>query len=219
MIDLTSQLAMWAQQLTAIAQTGLAFNPPIYDRERYEQLLVLAANIAATINQHATLDPELAEQLAARWRNEVRDGVPGYMTPKVGAGAILFNERDELFLIKRAEGVWFFPTGWCDVGMSPCATIVKEMREEVGLEVTPLRIIGVYDSAKWRPGALHLYSIVFYCRLDGGTLRLHPTEVLDAGYFACDALPQPMLISQNNWLDHAWRAHRGEMMETFFDRC
>lgn len=219
MTDVTPQLAMWVQQLRAIAQTGLAFNPHVYDRERYEQLLALAATITATINHAASLDAELAEQLAARWRADVRQGVPGYITPKVGAGAIMFNDRDELFLINRAEGVWFFPTGWCDVGMSPAKTIVKEMREEVGLDVTPLRIIGVYDSAKWRLDTLHLYSIVFYCHRDGGELCLHPTEVLDAGYFAQDALPQPLMISQWNWIEHAWQAHHGERTEAFFDPC
>lgn len=219
MTDITPQLAMWVQQMRAIAQTGLAFNPHVYDRERYEQLLALAATITSTMNHSASLDTDLAEQLAARWRAEVQQGVPGYVTPKVGAGAILFNERDELFLIKRAEGVWFFPTGWCDVGASPASTIVKEMHEEVGLDVTPLRIIGIYDSARWRPGALHLYSIVFYCRRIGGELKLHPTEVLDAGYFARDAIPQPLMISQPNWIEHAWQAHRGERTETFFDPC
>ena len=219
MVDITPQLAMWIQQLRAIAQTGLAFNPHIYDRERYEQLLELAAHIAATTNGNAQLDPALASDLTQRWRAEIKLGVPGYVTPKVGVGAILFNERDELLLIKRADGTWFFPTGWCDIGMSPAATVVKEMREEVGLDVTPLRIIGVYDSAKWRPGRLHLYSIVFYCRLNGGELRLHPTEVLDADYFALDALPQPMMVTQNNWLDHARQAQHGELAETFFDPC
>jgi ADP-ribose pyrophosphatase YjhB (NUDIX family) len=216
--DITPQLGLWIQQLRAIAQTGLAFNPPIYDRERYEQLLELAARIAATVNGSAQLDIQLAQELETKWRAEVGSGVPGYVTPKVGAGAIVFNNQDELLLIRRAEGVWFFPTGWCDIGWSPAQTVVKEMREEVGLDVTPLRIIGVYDSTKWRPDWLHLYSIVFYCRLDGGALRLHPTEVLDAGFFKRAALPSPLMISATNWVEHAWQAHHGERTEAYFDR-
>ena len=42
-MTLESQLDIWIQRLTAIAQTGLAFYPPMYDRERYEELLTLAA--------------------------------------------------------------------------------------------------------------------------------------------------------------------------------
>ena len=217
MTDITLQLSIWIQQLRAIAQTGLAFNPAIYDQERYHQLLDLATTMAATLNGDVTFDQELADALAKRWRADIVPGVPGYVTPKVGVGAIVFNERDEIFLIKRAEGVWFFPTGWCDVGMSPAATAVKEMREEVGLDVTPLRIIGIYDSMKWRPDWLHLYSIVFYCRLDGGDLRLHPAEVLDAGFFAREALPSPMMVAKTNWVDHAWSSHHGEQTETYFD--
>lgn len=218
MTDITPQLAIWIQQLRAMAQTGLAFNPHIYDRERYDQLLELAAQMAATMNSDLQYDPALADALCTQWHAQVRSGVSGYVTPQVGCGAILFNDHDNLFLIKRGEGAWFMPTGWCDIGMSPAATVIKEMREEVGLAVTPLHIIGVYDSAKWRPGLNpHLYSIVFYCRLDGGELHLHPTEVLDAGYFARDALPAPLFVSHTNWLDHAWAVHRGNQTETYFD--
>ena len=38
-MDITPQLSLWVQQLVAVAQTGIAFNPPVYDLERYEALL------------------------------------------------------------------------------------------------------------------------------------------------------------------------------------
>jgi ADP-ribose pyrophosphatase YjhB (NUDIX family) len=216
--DLTPQLAVWIQQLRAIAQIGLAFEPRIYDQERYEALLKLAAHMAATVNGNAALDPALATEFETVWRAQVKPGIAGYVTPKVGVGAIVFNARDEILLVQRSEGPWFIPTGWGDVGLSPAQVAAKEVREETGFMVTPQRVVGVYDGAQW--GATlnpHFYSILFYCRLDGGALKRHPTETLDAGFFAREQLPAPIWRNRTAWLDRAWAYHRGEITETYFD--
>ncbi len=226
--DITDQLSLWIQQLKAIAQTGLAFNSPhapseipyrIFDRERYESLLKLAATMAATVNSGATVDPALADSFAARWRADVVKGVPGYVTPKVGIGAVVFNDRDEMLLIKRPEGGWFYPTGWGDVGLSPAQVAVKEVLEETGLVVSPLRVIGIYDSSKWRSDLNpHFYSIVFECRLESGTLHPHPLEALDAGFYPRTSLPEPIYFDRRQQLDEAWARHCGEVADPFFDR-
>ncbi len=219
MTDITQQLALWIEQLRAVAQTGLAFNPPLYDRERYDGLLELASRMAATLNSELSFDPQLAEAYSARWRSDVRQGVPGYVTPKVGVGAIVFNDHDEILLIKRPEGGWLFPTGWADIGFSPAQIAVKEVREETGLDVTPTGIVGVYDSAHWRKGITpQFYSIVFYCKLIGGELRRHPLETLDVGFFARDSLPEPLFRTSTDWVSHAWAAHRGNCIQAYFDR-
>lgn len=109
------QLNLWIQQLRAIAQTGLGFAPSAYDRERYEEILELAARMAAT-RENVSSDNELTNALYENWRKQVQHGVAGYVTPKVGVGALVFNERDELLLIERPSHQWLFPTGWADVG-------------------------------------------------------------------------------------------------------
>ena len=130
-VDITLKLTLWIDMLRARAQTGLAFDPHPYDQERYQELLQLAAEMAATTNNPVTLDPSLAAEFQAYWRAQVHGGVSGYITPKVGVGAIVFNERDELLLIKRPDtSHWLYPTGWLDVGHSPAQTAVKEVEEE-----------------------------------------------------------------------------------------
>lgn len=219
MADITGQLAVWIQQLRSIAQTGLAFDPKTYDRERYELLLELAAKMAATLNGSLSLDSALADAFAQRWRADVQPGVPGYVTPKVGVGALVFNDKDEILLIKRPEGGWLFPTGWADVGYAPAEVAIKEVSEETGLDVTPVHIVGIYDSSRWRDDLNpHFYSIVFECRLDGGTLRRHPVETLDAGFFARDALPEPLFRTVTDWVEHAWSAHHAACVQAYFDR-
>lgn len=218
MTDITPDLALWVQRLKAIAQTGLAFDPHPYDRERYEEMLKLAAVMAATMSRAAELDPDMAEAFAARWRADVVAGVPGYVTPKVGVGSIVFNSRDEILLIQRPEGNWLFPTGWGDIGYTAAQVAAKEVLEETGLVVTPQRLVGIYDSSRWRRELRpHFYSIVFYCRLEGGELRPHPVETLAAGFFGREALPEPLLRTSTDWVDHAWAAHRDECYIPYFD--
>ena len=61
-----------------------------------------------------------------------------------------------------------------------------------------------------------LYSVVFHCRALGGVLEAHPLECADAGWFAADALPEP-LAGYQLWGDFAFAAVRGEPVDTFFD--
>jgi ADP-ribose pyrophosphatase YjhB (NUDIX family) len=213
-----NQLALWIERLRAIAQTGLAFQPPVYDRERYEELLELAAEMAATRADLAH-DASLSNALYEKWRGEIRSGIAGYVTPKVGVGAVVFNDRDELLLIERPSHYWLFPTGWADLGYTPAQVAVKEVREETGLDVTPLRLIAVYDIRQLLEPELdqHFYSLIFYCRLNGGEIRLRPHEALRAGFFARDALPTPLAHPESNWVTHAFAAHRGELREAYFD--
>ncbi|MCC7161479.1 MAG: NUDIX hydrolase N-terminal domain-containing protein [Anaerolineae bacterium] len=215
---LEQQLDVWVQRLRAIAQTGIAFGPAVWDRERYEEMLVLAAEMAAT-RPNLTSDATLAQALYERWRSEVGSGIAGYVTPKVGVGAVVFNDRDELLLIERPTHHWLFPTGWADVGYTPPEVAVKEVREETGLLVTPLRLIAVYDIRDLLDTAKpqHFYSLIFYCRLDGGKLTLRPHEALNAGFFAREALPAPLARAEQGWVEHAWAAHRGELVSPYFD--
>ncbi|MBI4672263.1 MAG: NUDIX hydrolase N-terminal domain-containing protein [Chloroflexi bacterium] len=215
---LEAHLDLWIQRLRAIAQTGMAFQPPVYDRERYEELLVLAAEMAAT-RADLTHDAALSNALYEKWRGEIQSGVPGYVTPKVGVGAVVFNARDELLLIERPSRVWLFPTGWADVGYSPAQVAAKEVREETGLDVTPLRLIAVYDIRRLLEVRMnqHFYSLIFYCRLNGGEIRVRPHEVLHAGFFARDALPAPLAHPEAGWVQQAWAAHHGELREAYFD--
>jgi len=218
-LDVTARLARWGQALVGIAQTGLAFCKNPFDVERYEELLRLAAEMMATVNTEACLEPDLAERLAAEWRRQVEPGFKGYAGPKVGVGAIVFNERDEILLVCSAvHGQWLFPAGMADVGYSPAEVVRKEVMEETGLKVTPIQLMGVEDS--FRRGFnlhTHIYSLLFYCRLDGGELRPRTAEILEAGFFARDNLPRPLSGDGEYWVDEAFDWHAGLRREPLFD--
>jgi ADP-ribose pyrophosphatase YjhB (NUDIX family) len=211
MVDITKRVAIWADAVRAIAQTGLAFHPQPYDQERYEALLELAGQMDATLNGSAALDPQLAAELTLYWREQIRAGVAGYVTPKVGVGAIVFNQADELLLIRRRDSQhWLYPTGWLDVGLTPAETAVKEVREETGLTVRADKLLGVFDSSlRGYPLPFHMISVMITCQLLGGELRPHPVETMGAGFFARDRLPQPLHL-EGGWVEQVFRFHRGE---------
>lgn len=212
--NLTLELARFIQRISAIARTGLAFSPHGFDAERYEELLREAAGLSILLSAEAS---EFADQLFRSWRESVGDGYDGYVTTAVGCGAIVFNSSNEILMIKRANGRWFYPGGFCDVGLSPAENVVREVREETGLTVTPTRLMGVTDSLKLGSPARHLYSMLFYCRLEGGQIRPHPLETLAAGFFPFDQIPEPLHSPNRQWIALAREFHFEGRIDPYFD--
>jgi ADP-ribose pyrophosphatase YjhB (NUDIX family) len=207
-------LVRWSEALAAIARTGLGFTQSLYERERFEEVLKVAADIRAA----AEGTGEAAVEVVAEWMGSVRDGVAGYVTPKVAVGAVVGNEAGELLLVQRADsGAWLYPTGWADVGYSASEIAVKEVREETGIEAEPVRLIAVLDGLRLGFTRVPLYSLVFQCRAVGGELRPHPLECADVGFFPEDRLPQP-LAGADRWVRHAFAALRGEPVEVLYDQ-
>jgi ADP-ribose pyrophosphatase YjhB (NUDIX family) len=207
------ELLRWAETLAATARTGLGFTDNLYERERFEEVLAVAADIRTHVQ--GGLHPE--EQVQ-EWLDRVGAGVAGYVTPKITVGAVVGNDRGELLMIQRSDsGVWLYPTGWADVGYSPAELVVKEVWEETGIECEPVRPIAILDGQRRGFTRIPLVSLVFHCRMIGGELRPHPLECLDVGFFAEDALPEPT-ANADLWADQAFRAIRGEPIDVQFDR-
>lgn len=206
-------LVRWSETLAGIARTGMAFTDNLYERERYEEILAVAADIRVAAGSHFERDT-----LVHEWMASVGHGVAGYQTPKVAVGAVVGNERGEILLIKRPDsGVWLYPTGWADIGYSPSEVAEKEVREETGIHCEVRSLIGVVDGLRRGFTRIPLYSLLFHCTAVGGELDPHPLEAEDVGWFAADELPEPLAASRDTW-ELAFGAIRGEVLETHFDR-
>jgi ADP-ribose pyrophosphatase YjhB (NUDIX family) len=205
-------LIRWSEALAGVARTGLGFTDNLYERERFEEILHIAGDIGARADND--LDPH---HRVEEWMRTVGEGTSGYVTPKVAVGAVVGNDAGELLLIQRADsGVWLYPTGWADIGYSPAEVAVKEVREETGIECRVRGVLGVLDGMRRGFTRVPLYSVVFVCDAVGGALAPHPLETLAAGFFAPDALPEPLAGTGNLW-DIVFRAVRGEPYDVFFD--
>ncbi|MBO0691994.1 MAG: NUDIX hydrolase N-terminal domain-containing protein [Acidimicrobiaceae bacterium] len=209
-------LVRWSEALAGIARTGLAFTDNLYERERYEEVLKVAAEIRAARDRGGE-DDERPEEILEAWLSSVGHGILGYVTPKVAVGAVVGNDDGELLLIQRADsGLWLYPTGWADIGYSPAEVAVKEVGEETGIEAEPVRILAVYDGMRLGVRSLPFWSVLFHCRAVGGKLTAHPLETRDVGWFGRDRLPGP-LAGNGWWLDLAFAAVRGEPIDVIFD--
>src|SRR5262245_625556 len=125
-----SDLLRWAETLSGIARTGLGFTQSLYERERYEEVLRVAADIRA-----AALEEAESDALFEEWLATIGEGVAGYVTPKIAVAAVVGNDQGEILLTQRADsGWWLYPVGWADVGYSPSEIAVKEVLEETGIE-------------------------------------------------------------------------------------
>lgn len=204
----------WAEALSGIARTGLGFTKSLYERERFEEVLKVAADIRVAAAQEAEAD---IEELFEQWMFAVGEGVPGYVTPKTAVAAVVGNENDEILLTQRADfGIWLYPVGWADVGYSPSEVAIKEVFEETGIEVEPVSLIAVLDGLRLGFAPTPLYSLVFHCRITGGELKGHPLETRQVGFFSKDNLPQP-LAGGARWVDFAFAAIEGHPLPTVFD--
>jgi ADP-ribose pyrophosphatase YjhB (NUDIX family) len=208
----TADLLRWSESLAAIARTGLGFTDSLYERERFEEVLKVAADIADA----AVGDPR-GEALVEEWMKLVGDGVAGYVTPKVAVGAVVGNEAGEILLVQRADsGVWLYPTGWADVGYSPAEVAVKEVAEETGIDCVPEQLLAVIDGQRMGFSRFAMYMLLFHCKATGGELRRHPLETADVGWFAADSLP-PGTVGAQWWGPTAFGAINGERYHTLFD--
>jgi len=207
-------LMRWAEALAGVARTGLGFTESLYERERFEEILKIAADIRVAAFEEAEAE---AAEILEEWLRSVEQGVPGYVTPKTAVGAVVGNDAGEILLVQRAgSGVWLYPTGWADIGYSPSEVAIKEVEEETGIEAEPVALIGVFDGMRLGFHSVPLYSLVFHCRMTGGELRPHPLETMDVGFFARDRLPEP-LAGAARWVDLAFNAIEGRQVGCVFD--
>lgn len=154
-------LLTWARRIQALAQSGLTYGRDPYDRERYQELQEIAAQMMVA----SSTDGELAPVQALFAQQH------GYATPKVGIRAVVFDDMGRLLLVREtSDGGWTPPGGWADVGDSPAQVAVREVAEESGYNVRVLRLIGVLDRDKQGHPAIpwHVYNMYFLCEVVSG---------------------------------------------------
>jgi len=169
----------WVRRLQAIAQNGLTFSKDPFDRERYEQVQSVAAEILAFSPE---IDPAFIQQLLHKEQ--------GYATPKMDVRGAVFREHQMLFVQEKSDGLWTLPGGWADVGESPAEAVVREIREESGFVTRVAKLVALYDRNKHAhpPMLFHVYKAFFLCDIVGGSAAAS-LETSEVGFFGQEALP------------------------------
>ena len=179
---------MWldfAMRIQSIAQAGLQYGKDQYDRERYEELRKIAAEMLA-----ARMDLPVSK-VQDLFCNET-----GYQTPKIDTRAAVFVE-DKIVLVHENNGTWSLPGGWCDVDQSVSSNTEKEVREETGFTVHSEKLIAVQD---WRKHNVvnYVYGIVkifVLCRYESGAFQKN-IETTEIGFFDRDSIPENLAVEK-----------------------
>lgn len=195
-------------ELQSLAQAGLTYGKDIYDKERYERIREISAEMMSNI-----ADVPL-EKVKGLFCNEI-----GYQTPKIDTRAAIFKDN-KILLVHENNGKWSLPGGWCDVNVSVSENTIKEVKEESGLEVVTKSVIAIQDRAKHN---LPIYAygvckIFMLCSVVGGKF-VENIETIGFDYFAEDDIPE-LATEKNNeeQIKLCFEAYRaGENWKTIFD--
>src|ERR1700722_20041425 len=198
-----------AQELRAIAQTGLTFTTDRFDRLRYERIRELAAAMVAqgSGGDYATILGILA-------------GDKGYATPKVDVRGAAFVDGRVLLVREISDGRWTLPGGWADVNQSAAECVVREITEESGFEARTLKLAAVHDYQRSNRPARHIdsiYKMFFICEITGGAARASD-ETSEVAFFARDALP-PLSLGRTTaaQIDRMFQHAEDPQLPTDFD--
>jgi ADP-ribose pyrophosphatase YjhB (NUDIX family) len=199
----------WCRRFQALAQNGLAYCKDEYDRQRYEEIQRLAAEMMA---KGASL-PDSAP-LVDLFKNDV-----GYATPKIDIRAAVFDRERILLVRERQDGCWTLPGGWADVGDAPSSAAIREVKEESGYEVVVRKLAAVYDRDKHEhpPMAYHVYKFFFVCELCGGKAE-NSLETSGVEFFREDKFP-PLSLARVTpaQIKHMFGHYRNPEWPTSFD--
>jgi ADP-ribose pyrophosphatase YjhB (NUDIX family) len=199
------QLAHWADRLRDLAAAGLKYAGDIYDRERYQALQQASIELLALANGQ---DAQELEPLRAT--------IFTRCSPLVAGTAAVIDAQGRILLQRRADNdLWNMP-GVLEVGETPAEGVAREVREETGIAVEPIALVGVYDNRRWETNVpQHLYKFTFLCRaLDEGAAPReapsHALETAELGWFGEDELPDNLFVGHVRRIADAFRVWRGE---------
>jgi ADP-ribose pyrophosphatase YjhB (NUDIX family) len=168
-----------ARRLLAISQTGLHFTDNVFERERYEEVQQIAAQLLTLESGRDTT------QLLATWQVE-----DGYATPKIDVRGAVFRDDRILLVRERSDGKWTMPGGWADVNEGPRQAVEKEILQESGYIATAVKLAAVHDRARRNYPAylFHIWKNFFICDITGGEARTS-IETDGVEFFPVNELP------------------------------
>jgi len=197
----------WAMELQFISQAGVTYSKDAFDLERFERISEIAAEI---MSLKSGMSPDYVKTVFC---NET-----GFQTPKLDTRAAIFQD-EKILLVKENNGTWSLPGGWVDVNESIKSNTIKEVKEEAGLDVIPVKLIAVQDRNKHNL-PIYAYGIskaFVLCDIIGGDFNPN-IETQKSGFFGLDELPR-LALEKNNEKQIAmcFDAYKTENWDTIFD--
>ncbi len=198
----------WAIEIQALAQNGLTYTKDVYDKERFERLREISAEMLA---EKTDIPVDKVKDLFCNEK--------GYQTPKLDTRAAIFKDG-KILLVHENNGTWALPGGWVDVLESVGSNTIKEVKEETGLDVRNQKIIAIQDRNKHNTPsyAYGICKVFVLCELLGGEFKEN-TETTEIKYFSLDEVPQNLANEKTSMeqIEMCFRALNDSNWQTEFD--
>ena len=198
----------WAIEIQSLSQIGLTYTKDVYDRERYQRLREISAEMLAKKTEVSI------EKVKDLFCHET-----GYQTPKLDTRAAIFR-NNKILLVHKNNGTWSLPGGWCDVLESVKSNTEKEVREETGINVKAVKIISIQDRNKHNKPvyAYGVCKIFVLCEVINGKF-VENIETTEIRYFSLQDLPHNLAEEKTNkeQIEMCFKAYLNENWQTQFD--
>ena len=194
-------------ELQALSQAGLHYTNDIFDIERYSRI----REITVEILSKKTKVP--IKKTKALFCCDT-----GYQTPKIDTRAAIFRD-EKILLVQEKNGTWSLPGGWCDINLSVKENIIKEVKEEAGLDIVVEKVIAVQDREKHNKPiyAWKICKIFLQCTLLGGEFAKN-SETISSSWFDKKNLPKLSKEKNNKeQIKMCFKAFKTKNWKTFID--
>lgn len=126
--------------------------------------------------------------------------------PKVGVGTVIFNDQNEILLIKRKKkpeaNHWSIPGGKVDWFETLEEAVIREIKEETGLDIQVKELLCVTDHILQEEN-VHYVAPTYLSEVTGGQIEKGIDDaILDIGWFSLKSLPKPLTLTTQNALKH-----------------
>lgn len=114
-------------------------------------------------------------------------------------GIVFSSDKQEVLILKRCDvAIWVFPGGGVDCGETSESAVVREVKEETGLDVKIVRKVGEYTPLN----RLARFTEVFECRIVSGEPSIGQ-ETREIRFCNLRELPSTFFLVHRDWLKDA----------------
>ena len=120
-------------------------------------------------------------------------GLDYYVNPRPCNAIIIANAKNQILLVRRAvepsKGLWDLPGGFIDLGETAEESVMREAREELGVEVNHIQyLFSGYDRYAYKGLNYHTIGFVFTAHIVSGDMKPQD-DVKEIQYFTQDEIP------------------------------
>ena len=191
-------------KIQSIAKIGLVYTKDPYARTNYQEINDLSREFLEDFMNVKLDRPNYFEKHI-------------YPTPNISCRTIIFDDKREKVLMVReaVSQTYSLPGGWCDLYDSPSDTAKNECRQEAGVLIKDLRLVGITNRTPYSSDvSIPNYVIIFEAKVDQ-YLPEHEYETDNVDFFPINDLPEISRKTSREELSRFIEAARKG--ETIFD--